>query len=363
MDQANHDMMFSFPAIRGTQAGREYYVAMVRLSHLVRLTTATTSGETEPQATAQRALNKARVPALARYLTENPRDYVLSAITASVDGEVQFEALAEGVTGSRLGRLHVSADVPFIINDGQHRRAAIEKAIVEKPELASETIAVVIFVGALLERNQQLFADLNRFPVRPTKSLTILYDHRDPLGRLTTWLADTVPVFSRMTEKTKTTISNRTRKLFTLSSIYHATGKLLGHRDGELTSEQEQLALDFWTAVSENMPDWQAVIDSNVHPAKLRTTKIHAHGVVLQAMGVAGAQLVADHPSDWQDRLAALQTLDWSRGNTDLWEGCALHQGRISKSQASVAATARVIATALAGSGRVKTKPRRSKVT
>ena len=34
----------------------------------------------------------------------------------------------------------------FIINDGQHRRAAIEEALKERPELGDETIAVVFFL-------------------------------------------------------------------------------------------------------------------------------------------------------------------------------------------------------------------------
>ena len=32
-----------------------------------------------------------------------------------------------------------------MINDGQHRRAAIEKALVEDPSIGKETVAVVFF--------------------------------------------------------------------------------------------------------------------------------------------------------------------------------------------------------------------------
>ena len=67
----------------------------------------------------------------------------------------------------------------FVINDGQHRRAAIESALHENPELGDETISVVFFVDVGLVRTQQMFADLNRYAVRPTTSLSLLYDHRD----------------------------------------------------------------------------------------------------------------------------------------------------------------------------------------
>ena len=67
-------------------------------------------------------------------------------------------------------------DARFIINDGQHRRAAIEMALRDRPELADETISVVFFLDPKLERCQQMFADLNRYavraPPRPSASST-----------------------------------------------------------------------------------------------------------------------------------------------------------------------------------------------
>lgn len=318
-------------------------MTMVRLSHLLWLIPL--DGENvPPELRAQRILNRGRVPALARYLVENPKEYVFSAITASVGGEVVFEPLGDDAVGSKLGRVHISADAPRVINDGQHRRAAIERALKERPQLGKETISVVLFVDSGLERSQQMFADLNRFPIRPTKSLTILYDHRDPLAALVNRLVDEVPVFVGVTEKAKTTISNRSRKLFTLSSIYQATKRLLGKRDGEaVTSEEERLAFDFWSAVGQSMPDWLAAAAEEEHPAELRASKIHAHGVALQAIAIAGSELIRKRPTRWQKELSQLVSIDWERGNREMWEGRALHRGKLSKSQASVQLTANVI--------------------
>ena len=46
----------------------------------------------------------------------------------------------------RLGVLNVDMSARFLINDGQHRRAAIEHAMRERPEIGDETIAVVFFI-------------------------------------------------------------------------------------------------------------------------------------------------------------------------------------------------------------------------
>ena len=74
---------------------------------------------------------------MARYIVVQPQAaYIFSAITASVD--------ADGPSSShrrkRRGRKSESAfsrahEARFILNDGQHRRAAIEMALRDCPEL------------------------------------------------------------------------------------------------------------------------------------------------------------------------------------------------------------------------------------
>lgn len=294
----DHELSYSFPAIRGVLAAREYYVAMMRPKHVIKLLSLDRS-DLSPERRSQRGLNPSRVPSLSRYLLENPRGYVFSSLTASVSGQVRFEPLGTGNVASKLGTLHLSADAPITINDGQHRRAAIEEAIKHNPSLGSETISVVLFVDAGLARSQQMFADLNRFAIRPAQSLTILYDHRDHLGQLTTRLIERVPVFRGLTETARTTISNRARKLFTLSSIYRATRKLLSKRAGAIVShEEEDIAVRFWTRVAAHVPDWQAAAEGRVSPCDLRRDYIHAHGVALQALAIAGNDLLRKAPAD-----------------------------------------------------------------
>lgn len=250
------EFTYSFPAIRGIQAGREYYVTMCPLKLVPRLFKFV-EDDLPPELRAQRTINKQRIPALARYITENTDNYSFSSITVSIDGEVAFTPSGEDVIERKLGVLSIPMEARFLINDGQHRRTAIEAALQASPELGEEAISVVFFVDAGLERSQQMFADLNRYAVRTTRSLGILYDHRDPLAQLAKKVSDNVPVFIGMTELEKTTISNRSRKLFTLSSIFQATKHLLQKKKGEkVARKEEKLAIEFWTEVSRTVPDW-----------------------------------------------------------------------------------------------------------
>lgn len=80
-------------------------------------------------------------------------------------------------------------EAPILINDGQHRRAAIEQAIRENPELGHDNIPVLFFIDEGLNRSQQMFADLNKHAVRPSNSISTLYDHRDQISDLARYLA------------------------------------------------------------------------------------------------------------------------------------------------------------------------------
>ena len=190
---------YSFPAIRGIQAGREYYISMCPLKLIPKIFIYDES-TLPPQLRAQRTLNKARIPEIAQYLVNNPKDYVFSAISASISGApVSFIPAGDNGMETKIGAVVIPMDAQFIINDGQHRRAAIEAALTERPELGNDTIAVVFFLDAGLKRSQQIFSDLNRHAVRPTKSISILYDYRDPFARFVLELAGTLPIFKGFT--------------------------------------------------------------------------------------------------------------------------------------------------------------------
>src|ERR1700733_11511714 len=112
---------YRFPAIRGIQSGREYYISMCPLRLIPKLFVFD-EAELKPELRAQRVLNKSRVPGIAEYIVKNRTGYVFSAITASIDGGLHFEPLTDENAMSRLGLLRVEMNAKFIINDGQHRR-------------------------------------------------------------------------------------------------------------------------------------------------------------------------------------------------------------------------------------------------
>ena len=331
-----------FPSIRATQAGRSYFVTACQLRMVPQLLTFDPP-DLPPELRAQRVLNKARVPQIARYLSENPKSYVLSAITASIDADVQFDAQGVLQDGARVGELVVPADARILVNDGQHRRAAIAKALETTPGLANESVPLVLFLDAGLVRSQQIFADLNRHGIRPSTSLNVLYDHRDKVAEIARRVASSVCPFNGLTDLDKSSLSNRASCMFTLSAIYQATNALLRScaMQEDFGEPQERMVVEFWEIVGELICGWGIVGDGKT-AADLRRDYIHVHAVALHALGLVGGELIAQRPESWQSDLRKLHAVDWARSNP-LWEGRALQNGRISKSRPSLVLTTNVL--------------------
>tara|TARA_B100000446_G_C10552524_1_gene341224 strand:- start:13930 stop:15030 length:1101 start_codon:yes stop_codon:yes gene_type:complete len=333
---------YVFPAIRGIQAGREYYVSMCPL-RLIPKIFLFDEEELVPELRAQRTLNHARVPEMADYLIKNKQDYVFSSITASVDGPVKFEAISDKGDSSRVGTLKIDMNSQFIINDGQHRRAAIELALKTRPELGDETISVVFFVDRGLERCQQMFADLNRYAIRPSPSIGILYDHRDERAIISKTVVSQSKAFKDIVEMEKSSLSARSRKLFTLSAIHSANIAIINGREYPNANDASGICCDYWDEVYKHIPEWRQVQEGKLTSGEVRQSFVHSHAIVLQALGIIGSE-IGDLPKTQQKkRIKLLGELNWKRSNSETWEGRCMLGGRIQKSSSNVALTTNLL--------------------
>lgn len=295
-----------------------------------------------PELRAQRSINRSRVPEIARYIVANTDSYTFSAITASIDGKVRFEPVGNSDTAHfRMGTLTVDMDAKFIVNDGQHRRAAIEQALGEKPELGDETIAVVFFHDRGLERCQQMFADLNRHAVKPSPSLSVLYDHRNAAASLAKHLGLTSKVFRNLIETERSSLSKRSRKLFTLSALHFAILEMLGEHEFEDFAAASKKCTEYWGAVGEHIPEWVYVREGRMTAGEVRQDFIHSHAIVLHALGRVGKFIYQANAgdTDLNSVLMKLRDIDWTRTNVSTWEGRAMIGGRMAKNSQNITLT------------------------
>jgi len=212
-------MKVKFPAMEATIGQRTYYACVMKLSSIPKMFTFTDWIEFTAEDREQRVLNRKRIPDIARYILDNEDGYLFSSITASYKCKVRFEP----VSPDGLGFLEMDLEeANFVINDGQHRCAAIAQAIKENPALREESISVLLFPYESKQRVQQMFSDLNRYVVKTAKSLDILFDQRDILAKVTLEICESVPAFQGMVDKDNVSLPARSEKMFTLSSLYDA---------------------------------------------------------------------------------------------------------------------------------------------
>ena len=258
---------YEFPAVRGLQAKNEYYISMVPLKLLSKLFPSDDEIVT-PENRAQRRINEARIPEIKQYILDNRATYVFSALSASIDGEFHFISSEN----NDVGILRVEMDAVFLINDGQHRKAAIEAALAEDKSLDNETISIVFFKDLGLRRSQQMFTDLNKHAVKTSNSLSTLYNSRDPLAVITRDVIENVSFFRKYTDKERDILGKNSLNLFTLNNIYKANQIII--RGNECGKEQQEYLIRFWNEVANNIIEWQEVLNRQLTKKDLRENYI-----------------------------------------------------------------------------------------
>lgn len=333
--QDEAESWMDFYGARGMQANRQFYVIMCDFATIVNRFQFDKDTSIPAHMRAQRKIRPSRVPKIASYIMDNPDNYVLSAITVSVDKKIDFVPSKSEGSNSKIGKIRIPSNARILVNDGQHRCAAIRTAYGENPDIGTERIAVVVFEDRGLKRSQQMFADLNKHAVKPTKSLGLLYDHRDTFARFIVTLVSDVEVFDGRTEMERTNISNLSPDFFTLNGVAEATRHLLKikQKTKSISSDNQKLAIEYWTRVSRNIPEWSLLIEKKMTPHDLRRTYVHAHTNILTALGLVG-NILLQRP-DWKEKLKGLQKIDWRR-DCPIWQNKVVMDGKMLKNRLGI---------------------------
>lgn len=324
--------IYKFPAVKGVQAGREYFIAMIPLQLLNKLFISE-SDDIDPEFRAQRKINLNRIPVIAEYILNNRQNYVFSALAASIDGDFRFVP-TEGI--NEMGYLEISMNSKFLLNDGQHRKAAIDLAIQEDPSLLNESISIVFYKDMGLKMSQQMFTDLNKHAVITSKSLNALYDIRDQVAVMTKESIDLIPFFKKYTELEKDNLGKYSGRLFTLNNIYKAN--LICTKDLNLRKIDTHSLVKFWQGVIVNVNEWNELEAGQLSKKALREEYIVTQGIVLHAFGKLGNYLFKNSHISQDDVLKNLKNIDWSRTNI-FWRKAMMRDGRIIKSESSIKTT------------------------
>lgn len=328
-------MFYSFPAIKGLQADEQYYTCMIPLGLLNKIFI-DTDNEVLPEFRAQRKLNEARIPEIKNYILNNRDSYVFSALAASIDGNINFVPSQDN---DEIGVLEIDMKSKILINDGQHRKAAILAAIEEDSSLEQETIAVVFYKDKGLIRSQQMFTDLNKHAVTTSKSLNALYDSKDLCSIITKRVLNNVDFLNKYTDKEKDNLGKFSQMLFTLNNLVNANRKAVKSCEsaGLCSEEIIDFLSKYWNLVSSNISEWNDLERRQISKKELRENFIITQGITILSLGYLADYFFSHKELCMNAYLPNLKNIDWSRNNIKCWLGCAIKtNGRINRTDSGI---------------------------
>lgn len=346
------------PALRARMGTTDYFLSVVTLGEASRLIeyveeVDSWTVETPPELKLQRKLNIQRVEReLVPYLLSRD-DHFYSSLTVEIrpvpyeqgPGEVEFTPKENFPGGVAFGSLTLDGTEVLAALDGQHRLKSIERAIRQKPELAREHIALIMVPFRGLERSQSLFSDLNRYARAPSKSIALLFTHREVLARVAKALTIRVPLLRDRTNMESTSLSINSRYFITLSTLYETTRALAGKDTPDDPVVEDRLIDELagiWIALTDAIAEWGQVARGEEHPAYLRQRFLHMHGVGQQAIALVVAAARQASGENWRRILEPLGVVDWRVVNP-AWQGVALHGGRVTNTSTSIQLLARAL--------------------
>lgn len=302
---------FEIPAVRGIQAGREFFTINAPFGVLKRLVAFDTGNVLSRS---QRDVNPTRAKKISQYIRDNFDSYVLTSLSGVINERPAFIESEH----ANVGLLKVNMDSEILLFDGQHRTTGIIDAISHDVNLRSDNIPLMLFVDMTLEERQQAFSDINGHTVKPSTSISDTYNQRDDLPLLVVALAKELPAFINLVDFERNVIGRNSEFLFPVKILKDATARLLGIKpNAKLTDEQREIAREFWQACAKPLL-WQAFRCWEDSADEFRAGYISSHGVFLNALGVVGQCLLAQYGN--VDKLADLSTLNIRR-DSDVFVG------------------------------------------
>ncbi len=196
--------MINIPAIKGQIGNTIYYIANLTFSQIATMVSRVndelhTANSIKEQI--QRSLSDNYMK-IKEYIIKREDHFFDSLVLAVYDGDPQWREIRYEIDGHiypNIGLLELNGEEKIFPVDGQHRVEGIKKALECKPEIADETISVVLIghknTAEGREHSRRIFSTLNRY-VKPVRLGDIIaLDEDDTVAIVTRSMLENYPLF------------------------------------------------------------------------------------------------------------------------------------------------------------------------
>lgn len=196
----------NIPAIRGKIGNTVYYTANFSFHQISELVERKVGNEIYTSKTLKERLQRSLTDnsgKIKQYILDRNDRFFNALVLAVYDGEPQWTEIRfelEEKEFPNVGILYFNGQEKIFPVDGQHRVEGIKEAIKKNPELASETVSVILIghstSDAGMKKSRRIFSTLNRY-AKPVKLGDIIaLDEDDIVAIATRELLETHPLFT-----------------------------------------------------------------------------------------------------------------------------------------------------------------------
>ena len=338
--------MIRLRALKGQIGNTDYYLTMATFGEVARMVRYKENDRDWPaELRQQRPLNMSRVKNfMVPYLVENQDHFYSALVVEHVrPGETKHEVtFVPDQDEPHTGWVEMEGTEILETQDGQHRLKSIELAVDQSPELAKETIGLIIVPHKTVAAAQQRFSDLNKNAKPTPKALNVMFEQREEAALLAKGLAKNSPYLMGKVNQTTSNLSKRSPYIVTIATLYEAVKIVEPILTGDLAAKSQQLA-GYWDTTLAVMPDFERLMRSEVTPGDIRSKYVYASGLGFEALAEVIRTTVVSYPENWKGILSeGLPRINWELANSE-WEGVALIAGRIAIARAPRRRTATLV--------------------
>jgi DGQHR domain-containing protein len=317
----------------GKEGNRLTYTAKLTFAQLAEQFNLVPTGVLPETVKLQRDLVSSRTNKIQSYLKNND-DFVFPAVIAVVEAlNIETLALNSAV------EIKLTPDSYRWLVDGQGRLASIKNILSEFPEYGDNTIDVKFILSLGVEKDAQLFTDINTTPTRPNKSQCIAMDSRSILNSFAKHLVQHSPVLANKICYSKSSVTRNATSdaLWTLNQvtafILIITGLSASQSEAEFSRAERR---DYWFGFINaylNQLCANPTFDDALHTVKpaleIRQNTIIGTSVFLKSMALLGKIMMlnfiesGEAKADWSC-MQSLANIDLSYNNTE-WLGRCLN--------------------------------------
>lgn len=322
----------------GIEGDRTTYVGKISYADLVSQFNLVPRSENYPQKLIlQRELVTSRATNIKTYILNN-KDHLFPEII-SVCETITTEAV-EGIPN--LFKLTLPAVGFRYLVDGQGRLIGINKALLERQELAQQTIDIKFVASEGISKDSQLFSDVNMTPISPNKSQCAAMDSRLVVNRFAKMAIESVPELTNIIDYTKASVtaSSKLPSLWTLNQmvafVLLLTGTTAKSCEKELATEEKQIywagfIAKYFSVLQENEL-FKAAISQKLTAQEVRVESIIGTSVFLKSLALMGKVLImhfiskGDSNADWSI-LSGWKDINLQADNNDWIGRCKNYRG------------------------------------